>query len=36
MNKMKFWNNTNEVKLSSAEEKHKVGNFRFDILTCKG
>ena len=36
MNKMKFWNTSNEAKLSSAEEKHKVGNFRFDILTCKG
>ena len=36
MNKMKFWNTSNEAKLSSAEEKHKVGNFRFDIVTCKG
>ena len=36
MNKMKFWNTSNEAKFSSAEEKHKVGNFRFDILTCKG
>ena len=36
MNKMKFWNTSNEAKLSSAEEKHKVGNFRFDIFTSKG
>ena len=36
MNKMKFWNTSNKAKLSSAEEKHKVGKFRFDIHTCKG